>query len=153
VWRHGGLAVLPIRWVLVRDLANRFTPQAQRCTGLDREPVGIVSWFVRRWSVEVTFQEAGAYLGMETQRQWSDMAIARTAPCLLALLSIETLLASRLPSRERARITTAASYVSSKPTFVDALAAVRYALWREQASVLSHRQHHRSKRRLVLPCP
>ena len=65
------------------------------CTDLDREPAQIVSWFVRRWSVEVTFQEARAHLGVETQRQWSDKAIARTTPCLLALFSIVTLLAAR----------------------------------------------------------
>lgn len=69
VWRHGGLPVVPIRWVLVRDPESRFAPQALLCTDLDREPVQIVSWFVQRWSVEVTFQEARAHLGMETQRQ------------------------------------------------------------------------------------
>jgi hypothetical protein len=153
VWRHGGLPVVPIRWVLVRDPESRFAPQALLCTDIDREPVQIVSWFVRRWNVEVTFQEARAHLGMETQRQWSDKAIARTTPCLLALFSIVTLLASRLPVRERARITTAAWYAKPKPTFIDALAAVRYALWREQTSVMSCRQSHRPKRRFVLPRP
>src|SRR4051812_902054 len=153
VWRHGGLPVVPIRWVLVRDPENRLTPQALLCTDLDREPAQIVSWFVRRWSVEVTFQETRAHLGVETQRQWSDLAIARTTPCLLALFSIVTLLASRLPTRERARVTTAAWYAKPKPTFVDALSAVRYALWREQTLVMSCRQRHRPKRRFVLPGP
>ena len=59
----------------------------------------IVSWFVRRWSVEVTFQEIRAHLGVETQRQWLDKAIARSTPCLLAQFSIVTLLASRLSAR------------------------------------------------------
>jgi hypothetical protein len=153
VWRHGGLPVVPIRWVLVRDPENRFAPQALLCTDLDREPTQIVSWFVRRWNVEVTFQEARAHLGVETQRQWSDKAIARTTPCLLALFSIVTLLASRLPIRERAQVTTTAWYAKPKPTFVDALAAVRYALWREQTSVMSRRQPHRPKRHFVLPRP
>ena len=90
---------------------------------------------------------------METQRQWSDKAIARTTPCLLALFSIVTLLASRLPTRERPRVTTAAWYAKPKPTFIDALAAVRYALWREQTSVLSRRQRHRPKRHFALPRP
>jgi len=90
---------------------------------------------------------------VETQRQWSDKAIARTTPCLLALFSIVTLLASRLPIRERAQVTTTAWYAKPKPTFVDALAAVRYALWREQTSVMSRRQRHRPKRRFVLPRP
>ncbi|AWN42284.1 transposase [Methylobacterium durans] len=153
VWRHGGLPVVPLRWVLVRDPENRFAPQALLCTDLDREPVQIVSWFVRRWNVEVTFQEARAHLGVETQRQWSDKAIARTTPCLLALFSIVTLLSSRLPIRKRTQVTTTAWYAKPKPTFVDALTAVRHALWREQTSVMSRRQRHRPKPRFVLPCP
>ncbi len=60
VWRHGGLPVVPIRWVLVRDPEHRFQPQALLCTDLARDPARIVSWFVRRWSVEVTFQETRA---------------------------------------------------------------------------------------------
>ncbi|WP_342110868.1 hypothetical protein [Methylobacterium sp. SI9] len=63
---------------------------------------------MRRWSVEVTFQEARARLGVETQRQWSDMAVARTTPCLLALFSIVTLLAAQLPAHRRRRIAAAA---------------------------------------------
>ena len=63
VWRHGGMPVVPIRWVLVRDPAKRFEPQALLCSDLAREPAQVVSWFVRRWSVEVTFQEVRAHLG------------------------------------------------------------------------------------------
>ncbi|WP_455429908.1 IS701 family transposase, partial [Microvirga arabica] len=77
VWQHGGLPVVPIRWVLIRDPLNRFAPQALLCTDPTRDPAQIVRWFVRRWQVEVTFQEARSHLGIETQRQWSDKAIAR----------------------------------------------------------------------------
>nr|WP_245291072.1 transposase [Methylobacterium aquaticum] len=82
VWRHAGLPVVPIRWVLVRDPDDRFAPQALLCTDLTRDPEQILTWFVRRWSVEVTFQETRAHLGVETQRQWSDKAIARTTGSL-----------------------------------------------------------------------
>jgi hypothetical protein len=108
VWRQGGLPVVPVRWVLVRDPESRFAPQALLCTEPTREPAQIVAWFVRRWTVEVTFQEARAHFGVETQRQWSDTAIARTTPCLLALFSIVTLLAARLPARQRRRVAAAA---------------------------------------------
>src|ERR671917_2755634 len=93
VWRHGGRPVVPIRWVLIRDPLKRFAPQALLCTDPARDPAQIVGWFVTRWQVEVTFQEARAHLGIETQRQWSDRAIARTTPCLLALFSIVTVIA------------------------------------------------------------
>ena len=153
VWRHGGMPVVPIRWVLVRDPAQRFEPQALLCTDLARDPTQIVSWFVRRWSVEVTFQEVRAHLGVETQRQWSDTAIARTTPCLLALFSIVTLLAARLPARQRRRITAAAWYPKPCPTFADALAAVRYAIWRERTLATSPRRPARTKPRFHLPLP
>ncbi|TXM96206.1 transposase, partial [Methylobacterium sp. WL64] len=72
VWHHSGLPVVPVRWVLIRDPENHFEPQALLCTDPVRDPTQIVTWFVRRWQVEVTFQEARAHLGVETQRQWSD---------------------------------------------------------------------------------
>ena len=153
VWRHAGLPVVPIRWVLIRDPEHRFAPQALLCTDLARDPAQIVSWFVQRWQVEVTFQEARAHLGVETQRQWSDKAIARTTPCLLALFSIVTLLATRLPARERRQVASAAWYPKPQPTFSDALAAVRRAFWREQALATSARRSQSSKRRHVLPAP
>ena len=151
VWQHAGLPVVPIRWVLIRDPLNRFAPQALLCTDPARDPAQIVGWFVRRWQVEVTFQEARAHLGVETQRQWSDRAIARTTPCLLALLSIVTLLAAQLTARDRRHVAETAWYHKRQPTFSDALAAVRRAVWREQAFVTSRRGSNSAKVRVALP--
>ena len=153
VWRHGGMPVVPIRWVLVRDPAHRFEAQALLCTDLACDPAQIVSWFVRRWRVEVTFQEVRAHLGVETQRQWSDMAVARTTPCLLALFSIVTLLAAQLPGRQRRRVAAAAWYPKPRPTFADALAAARCAIWRERTLATSPRRRARTKPRFRLPAP
>ena len=83
------------RWVLLRDPQRRFEPQALLCTDLGRDPLQIVRWFIQRWQVEVTFREVRDHPGVETQRQWSDKAIARTTPCLLALFSLVTLLAAQ----------------------------------------------------------
>ncbi len=141
------------RWVLIRDPDNRFPPQALLCTDLAREPTQIVSWFVRRWSVEVTYLEVRRHLGVETQRQWSDRVIARSTPCLLALFSIVTLLAAQLPAHQRRRIAAAAWYPKPRPTFADALAAVRCALWRERALAMSPRLRPRTKLRFGLPAP
>jgi hypothetical protein len=153
VWHHSGLPVVPIRWVLIRDPERRFAPQALLCTDLAQDPAQIIEWFVQRWQVEVTFQEARAHLGVETQRQWSEKAIARTTPCLLALFSIVTLLAGRLPARERRQVAIAAWYLKPRPTFSDALAVVRRSLWREQDLRMSRRRGHRTKRRFLLPPP
>ena len=153
MWRHAGPPVVPIRWVLVRDPEGRFAPQALLCADPARDPAQIVAWFVRRWRVEVTFQEARTHLGVETQRQWSDRAIARTTPCLLALFSIVTLLADRLPPRERRRAAAAAWYAKPCPTFRDALAAVRREIGRGQGSAMSARRSRRTKHTLSLPQP
>ena len=95
VWHHPGRLV-PIRYVLVRDVAGELKPQAFLCTDLDADPLDILRWFVRRWSIEVTFAEVRRHLGVETQRQWSDPAIARTTPALLGLFSLITLWAHEL---------------------------------------------------------
>ena len=132
-----GLPVVPIRWVLVRDPCGRFEPQALLCTDPAQEPLQIVRWFVQRWQLEVTFREVRDHLGVETQRQWSDKAIARTTPCLLGLFSLVTLLASRLDGRARVQVSTSAWYHKPRPTFADSLAAVRRAIWSEQGFAVS----------------
>ncbi|MDQ2765403.1 MAG: transposase [Pseudomonadota bacterium] len=137
VWYHAGSPVLPIRWVLLRDPDGDFEPQALLCTDLNRNPHDIIGWFVRRWSLEVTFRETRDHLGVETQRQWSDQAIARTTPCLLALFSIVTLLGTRLTKRARLAVSTAAWYRKQRPTFADTLAAVRREIWSTQGFSMS----------------
>jgi hypothetical protein len=129
VWYHSGEPVVPLRWVLVRDPEGKFPPQAFLCTDLTADPVQILSWFVQRWQLEVTFQEARAHLGIETQRQWNERAIARTTPALLGLFSVVTLLADRHAARGTLRPQEAAWYHKPAPTFSDALAAVRRELW------------------------
>src|SRR6478735_7514647 len=150
VWRHAGLPVVPVRWVLLRDPRGRFDPQALLCTDPARDPLQVVQWFVQRWRVEVTFREVRDHLGVETQRQWSDRAIARTTPCLLALFSLVALLAARLGRRARAAVCAAAWYRKPRPTFADTLAAVRRQLWREQGLLLSARQAEVRKLRPTL---
>ena len=129
IWYHSGKPPLPIRWVLIRDPKGEFKSQALLCTDLSANPLQIVKWFVLRWRVEVTFQEVRAHLGVETQRQWSDLAIARITPTLLGLFSLVTLLAHQLATRDRLPVRRAAWYAKRWPTFSDALAAVRYRLW------------------------
>lgn len=130
VWHRAGLPILPLRWVLVRDPHARFDPQALLSTDLALGAETIVGYFVRRWQVEVTFAETRRHLGVETQRQWSDRAIARTTPVLLGLFSLVTLLATRLVHAGRLPVRTAAWYAKPTPTFSDALAAVRRQWWR-----------------------
>lgn len=68
VWRHSGMPVVPIRWVLVRDPLGRFDPQALLCTDQACDAVQVLRWFIQRWQLEVTFREVRDHLGVETQR-------------------------------------------------------------------------------------
>jgi hypothetical protein len=129
LWHRQGKAPVPVRWVLVRDPEGRCRDEAFFCTQVDASPEQIIAWFVMRWSVEVTFQEARAQLGFQTQRQWSDLAIERTTPALLALFSIVTLVAVRLHKGGHLSVATSAWYAKTEPTFSDCLAAVRRRIW------------------------
>ena len=128
-WYRSGKPAVTIRWVLIRDPQGAFDPQALLCTDPAADQTQILEWFVLRWQLEVTFQEARTHLGMETQRQWSDLAIARTTPILLGLFSWTALAAHALQEHHPITQRTAAWYDKPSPTFVDAIALVRRHLW------------------------
>jgi hypothetical protein len=129
VWYHTGMVPVPIRCVLVRDPQGQFQTQALLCTTLETLPAQILSWFIRRWQMEATFHEVRAHLGVETQRQWSERAIARTTPALLGLFSLVTVLAHESMVTGSVSLPHAAWYTQVTPTFSDALALVRRMLW------------------------
>src|SRR5215212_3382736 len=63
LWYSTGLPAVPVRWVLIRDPQEEFETQALLCTDLGAQPERIISWFVRRWQMEATFQEVRQRLG------------------------------------------------------------------------------------------
>jgi hypothetical protein len=130
VWFHYGKPSVPIRWVLVRDPQGEYETVCLLCTDQAILPLPIIEWFVMRWQLEVTFEEARRHLGVETQRQWSDKAIARTTPLLLGLFSWITLVAHAFHSSgQPVVVRQSAWYTKPLPTFSDALALVRHQLW------------------------
>lgn len=130
LWYYPGNPAIPIRWVLVRDPSGKREARAYLSTDPEMKALEIIRLYVRRWCVEVTFEETRRHLGVETQRQWSDLAIARTTPCLLGTFSIITLLADRLEKRQLLQVRSAAAwYPKTVPTFSDAIATVRRHLW------------------------
>jgi hypothetical protein len=131
------LCPVDIRIVLVCDTEGKLRVEAFFCTDLQAMPVQILEWVVMRWSVEVTFEEGRAHLGLETQRQWSGQAIARTTPVLLALFSLVTVLALRLSPDGRIPVPVTVWYHKAEPTFSDCLALVRRHLWRTRYLVNS----------------
>ncbi|MFZ1493688.1 MAG: transposase [Candidatus Competibacter denitrificans] len=142
VWFHNGMPPVALRWVLIRDPTARFKTQALLCTHPQATPTDIIQWFVQRWQMEVTFEEARAHLGVETQRQWSKSAIARTTPVLLALFSLVTLIAQQRLTAQAMPIRCSAWYRKTHPTFSDALALVRRSLWDAQLFSMSRSEPH-----------
>jgi len=129
VWDVDGYPPLPLRWVLVIDPTGQQPPAPLFSTNLLLEADEIVELFVSRWSLEVTFEEARAHLGFQSQRQWSKAATTRTTPVILALFSLVCLIAYRLDAVTPISPHTTAWYAKSDLTFADLLAAVRCSLW------------------------
>lgn len=129
LWYHNGLPPVALRWVLLRDPQAQFVPQALLCTDQDITPTQIIEWFVSRWQLEVTMHEVRTHLGVETQRQWSDLAILRTTPALLGLFSLVTVFTQVLLGDKPLPVRQAAWYTKALPTFADTLAFVRQAVW------------------------
>ena len=137
LWYTPRLPPVAIRYVVVADPEGKLRMEAFFCTDLQATPEQILDWVVMRWSVEVTFEESRAHLGVETQRQWSDKAIARTTPLLLALFSLVTVLALQLSQDGKIPVPVTAWYHKAEPTFADCLVLVRGHLWRARYLVNS----------------
>lgn len=138
IWRKSNKALVTIKWVLIKDPQGILKPVLLGCTDVDLVDEKVVSFFVRRWRIEVTFAEVRRHLGVETQRQWSDLAIERSTPCLLALFSIVCLLAEKLNTDKPIQPNATAWYQKKKVTFSDALAAVRIEILRKTKFSISN---------------
>lgn len=129
LWYTCGKPPLLGRWVLLSDPAGKLKPCVLFATDPQASPQDIITWFIHRWSVEVTFEEVRAHLGFETQRQWNPLAIVRSSPALLGLFSFVTLLARHLTSDTGLPLRSTAWYTKPEATFSDVLAFVRQYLW------------------------
>jgi hypothetical protein len=132
LWYRYGSDPLPIRWVLTRDPLAKRPPKAIFSTDPAQTAEQIVSDFMKRWSLEVTFEEGRAHLGIETQRQWSDLAIERSTPLLFGLYSLVTLFGQALHPDGHIPVAQAAWYRKQTATFRDVLALVRRHLWGQE---------------------
>ena len=118
-----------IKWVVVRDPKGNLRTEAFFSTNVNATESQILIWFILRWNIEVTFQELRAHLGLETQRQWSDKAIARTTPALFGIFSFITLAAIEMLKEEKLNIIDCAWYDKTDATFSDIIAYVRKRIW------------------------
>lgn len=95
LWHRTGSQPVALCWVLVRCPLGSFPPCAYFAS-IDMSPEELLSTYVLRWNLEVTFAEVRAQLGFETQRGWADKTIERSTPCLFGIFSLVVLLAQRL---------------------------------------------------------
>ncbi len=129
LWYRYGCDPLPICWVLTRDPAGKHPPKAIFSTDLTQTAEQIILDFMKRWSLEVTFEESRAHLGIETQRQWSDLAIERSTPLLFGLYSLVVLFGQAGHPDGQIPVAQAAWYHKQTATFRDVLAVIRRDLW------------------------
>lgn len=130
-WYKAGQGLVPVRWVFVRDRTGTHRDEYFFTTDTEMTPVQIIGTFTGRWSIETTFQEVRAYLGLETTRGRKQQTVLRVAPCLFGLYSFVALLYAQLPKRFRGA--TIISWVGKREiTFSDAITATRQWLWLEE---------------------
>jgi hypothetical protein len=118
-----------MRWVLTRDPLGKRPPKVIFSTDPAQPAEEIIKDFMKRWSLEVTFEEGRAHLGIETQRQCSDLASERSTPLLFGLYSLVTLFGQALHPHGQVPLAQAAWYRKQTATFRDMLALVRRHLW------------------------
>ena len=133
LWYTTGTTPLLIRWVLVRDPAGKRPLRAFFTTDAHAPAPAIIRAFVKRWSLDVTFEEGRARVpfgrGIETQRQSSVSAIARTTPALFGLFSLVVLMAHALYPDGLLPVPQTAWYPKAHVSFHDLLALLRRRLW------------------------
>lgn len=125
VWYRGGKRPVAIRWVVIRERNDPGTVRAYFGTAPDWGVEAIVTTYLGRWSLEVTFAECRRHLRVATQRQWSDKAIARSTPALLGLFSLVVLLGAALHPDGALPVERTAWYAKDQATFSDVLRTVR----------------------------
>ena len=131
LWYHAGKPPLTVRIVLVKTPNGKNVAETFFSTDENNSPIQIINWFVLRWNIEVTFEETRSHLGIETQRQWSDNAIQRTTPLLMALYSILTLIAIKMNKVKALVVHETTSWYDKQGelTFSDIIIIVRREIW------------------------
>lgn len=132
MWGADGFCPIAIRWVLVVDTTGEMSPLPLMSTDVNLTAIKIIELYVDRWGLEVTFQESREHLGVETQRQWSEAAIERTTPILMATYSLVCLIGNRMNEEAALAPEMAAWYAKKRVCFSDLLKAVRTDLWKGQ---------------------
>lgn len=147
-WYKAADGLVPVRWLFVHDCQGTHRDEYFYSTDPMMPPEQIVGLYTGRWSIEVTFQEVRAHLGFTTLRTWSARSVLRTAPCLLGLFSLVSLIFHRHRHGEGTGPASFAWYAKTEPTFADAMACVRRLCWTE---IFQQSPHHAGLTKLPRP--
>lgn len=127
-WYKAGKGLVPVRWVYVHDLTGTHRDEFFYSTDLTMTPQEIIEEYTGRWNIETTFEDARAYLGLESTRGRCERTVGRAEPCLLGLYSVVALLYWLLPAADQDQGTVEWEGKQTV-TFADAISAVRRWLW------------------------
>jgi hypothetical protein len=127
-WYKAGQGLVEVRWVYVHDLSGTRRDEYFYSTDTTLTAQEVVEEYTGRWNVETTFEEARAYLGLESTRGWCEKTVMRTEPCLLGLYSVAALMYWLLPAEDQDQGSVEWEGKQSI-TFSDAITAVRRWLW------------------------
>ena len=127
-WYKSGEGLVEVLWVFVHDLTGTHRDEYFFTTDVTWSAKQVIETFTGRWSIEVTFQEVRAYLGVETTRGWIERTVLRAEPCLFCLYSVVALWYVALPERDRQNLEPTWTGKTTV-TFSDAITLVRRDLW------------------------
>jgi DDE superfamily endonuclease len=127
-WYKAGQGLVAVRWVYVQDQTGTHRDDYLYSTDTTQTAQEIIEAYTGRWNIETTFQEARAYLGLETTRGWKRETVLRAAPCLLGLYTLVSLWYWQLPASVKEDWGVLWTGKESM-TFSDAITAVRRWLW------------------------
>ncbi len=125
---------LPIRVVIVRDPSQHEHDDFFFTTDIQADPAAVVAEYADRWAIEVTFREVKQHLTPQHPQPWRRSGPSRNVAVGLWLYSTVWLWFLQVGADHHAWPHRPWYTRKCSPSFADALAAVRAALWRERLS-------------------
>jgi len=129
-WYKAGVGLVAVRWVYVHDKSGTHRDDYLYSTDVSLTAQDIIETYTQRWNIETTFEEARAYLGVETTRGHCQKTVQRAEPMLLGMYSVVALLYEQLPAGAQGQGSVEWEGKTTV-TFSDAISAVRRWLWAE----------------------
>lgn len=129
----------PLRIVVTEALAGGRGQEAFYSTCHNASAEEVITWYARRWSIEVTFHDSKQHLGFEQPQGWSRKAVERTAPLAMLLYSLIVLWFAREGHRFYQPLECPWYPTKANPSFADMLTTLRRQSIRQKVLSLALR--------------